>query len=513
MSWNSGYIADKPYLSSFYPEQSPVHLNFSCVLNGIEPVPLDREFTYFELGFGQGLTANILAAANPQGRFYAADFNPPHVTAASELANAAQLSNLVLLENSAGELADGKVDLPQFDFITMHGVYSWVSPEIRGQIVTFLARYLKPGGIVYMSYNAMPGWASVLPLQRLMLEHQMYPGGSEVQVAHARRLVDALGKAGAQYLADNPSPMLKQQLELIAHGKLGYIGHEYMSTGWDALYHLDVARQLADAKLDFACSVLPHHAFSSLCFTPQQQALLDDVPDAGLRETLKDYIANSSFREDVFVRGARRMTPKRRMAWLRRFGLAPTVVRETAQPALKTPVGTTTDPVLFGAVLDALKQGPTSLLELAALPQFAQTGIDGLTEVAAMLISSRQAAPYLLDAATIDAGAAQRMNRVLADRAQDDDDHRALASPLLGSGIAASQTQRLVYRAVCIEGGRVDAGALGEQAWRIIDEQQRAGGDTADGGKEPAISRDRILWSVDKILTHRVPIWKALHML
>lgn len=38
--------------------------------------------------------------------------------------------------------------LPQFDFITLHGIYTWVSRENRQHIVDFIARYLKPGGIV-----------------------------------------------------------------------------------------------------------------------------------------------------------------------------------------------------------------------------------------------------------------------------------------------------------------------------------------------------------------------------
>jgi SAM-dependent methyltransferase len=230
MSWNNGYIADTQYAPGFFAEQGPVQLDFSCVLNGIEPVAIDKPFTYFELGFGQGLTVNILAASNPHGRFYAADFNPAQVAAAQQLAADAQLDNLVLLEDSFAELADGDVDLPQFDFVSMHGVYSWVNAEARKQIVKFLARYLKPGGIVHVSYNAMPGWASALPLQRrLLLEHQMYPGGTDVQLKEARRLVGALEQVQAAYLTDNAGPMLKDRLDSLRNDKSGYLGHEYMN--------------------------------------------------------------------------------------------------------------------------------------------------------------------------------------------------------------------------------------------------------------------------------------------
>ncbi|MRW83348.1 hypothetical protein GJ698_04505 [Pseudoduganella sp. FT26W] len=78
------------------------------------------------LDFGRGLTAQLLAGANPMGQFYAADFNP-----ALALAREAQLPNLTRLENSFEDLAPGQVTLPQFDFITLHGIYSWATAENR----------------------------------------------------------------------------------------------------------------------------------------------------------------------------------------------------------------------------------------------------------------------------------------------------------------------------------------------------------------------------------------------
>jgi tRNA G46 methylase TrmB len=69
--WCEGYVADQKYPSKFYPYMSPQNLNAACLFNGIEPICLDKEFTYFELGCGQGLTSTVLAASNPQGNFYA----------------------------------------------------------------------------------------------------------------------------------------------------------------------------------------------------------------------------------------------------------------------------------------------------------------------------------------------------------------------------------------------------------------------------------------------------------
>jgi tRNA G46 methylase TrmB len=79
MEWREGYTADVEYSAGFYREQSPAYLNFVCWLNGFEPVALDQPFSYCELGFGHGLTVNILAASNPHATFYGTDFNPAQV--------------------------------------------------------------------------------------------------------------------------------------------------------------------------------------------------------------------------------------------------------------------------------------------------------------------------------------------------------------------------------------------------------------------------------------------------
>ncbi|QIE24592.1 class I SAM-dependent methyltransferase [Caballeronia sp. SBC2] len=145
MNWTAGYNTSVAYANSYHHEQSPTFLNACLVMQRVSPPSIDK-FTYCELGFGQGLTALILAATHPNGDFYACDFNPLHVLAAVSVRDEARLPNLTLLENDFGELAQGKVELPQFDYITMHGILSWISDETRAQIVQFLRRYLKPGG-------------------------------------------------------------------------------------------------------------------------------------------------------------------------------------------------------------------------------------------------------------------------------------------------------------------------------------------------------------------------------
>lgn len=251
-------------------------------------MPLDQPYTYFELGFGRGQTLDVLAATNPNGQFYGNDFNPAPVAGARALAANAQLGNLPLLENSFEELDQGRVPgLPQFDFITLHGIYTWVNRENRQHIVDFIARYLKPGGIVSLSYNAMPEWSSALPLQRLLLEcSNSFPGRSELQIQAGAAYMQQLQNRKADYLSADPS--LTPRLDKLINSDPHYSVHEYLNQGWEPLCHADVMRDVARAKLDFAGSSDLPLAFPQLYLNADLQATIDLLPDAAIEEFLRD---------------------------------------------------------------------------------------------------------------------------------------------------------------------------------------------------------------------------------
>ena len=82
---------------------------------------------------------------------------------------AARLDNVPFIEADLADLDDRALDrLPEFDLITVHGVWSWVSEPVREGVLRLLMRRLKPGGLVVVTYNALPGAAAGLALARLI---------------------------------------------------------------------------------------------------------------------------------------------------------------------------------------------------------------------------------------------------------------------------------------------------------------------------------------------------------
>lgn len=79
----------------------------------------------------------------------------------------------------------------------MHGIYSWVSRAAQDAIVSVIRQRLQPDGMLYISYNCMPGWAPIAPIRTLMVEvKRRNAGRSERQLALALDIVNKL-KQGA----------------------------------------------------------------------------------------------------------------------------------------------------------------------------------------------------------------------------------------------------------------------------------------------------------------------------
>jgi predicted O-methyltransferase YrrM len=150
MDWRHGYITEPEYTRGYYRELCPGILRLACLSAGVAP-PVGKPLRYLELGFGQGLSLNIHAAAAP-GEFWGTDFNPTQVAHARALA-AASGSGVTLLDDSFVEFAS-RDDLPDFDVIGLHGIWSWISDENRKIIINLIRRKLRIGGIVYIATTA-----------------------------------------------------------------------------------------------------------------------------------------------------------------------------------------------------------------------------------------------------------------------------------------------------------------------------------------------------------------------
>ncbi|MGH8629327.1 MAG: methyltransferase regulatory domain-containing protein, partial [Burkholderiales bacterium] len=293
------FITDLQYTSDFYPHLAPSWMNYIAAINGYPPRQLEGRFNYCELGCGQGFTAVVLAAANPAGRFFGVDANAEHVANARRLASACEVRNAVFMPCTIAQALDE--DLPSFDFIALHGVWSWVGEEARDDILRFVAQKLNPGGIVSNSYNALPGWATILPLREMMVAYGDHKGGSTVErLRHGLAYVKFMAQTGAKYFERNP--LAARKLEELLRSDARYLAHEYLTPHWKPEYFSAVARRFKAAGLSFCGTYPPESNYSDLCIPQPFRGFLGTAPDRETFEIHRDFVVDTRFRIDYFVR-------------------------------------------------------------------------------------------------------------------------------------------------------------------------------------------------------------------
>jgi SAM-dependent methyltransferase len=295
---SGGYITDLPYLRDFHPELAPAWLDFTATLSGIAPPERHDGFSWCELGCGQGVTTVILAATHPRGRFVGIDLMPGHIDHARRLAGEAGISNVRFY---AASFADEALNLPAFDYIAAHGVYSWIDEAGQAALHRFIDRRLRPGGLVYLSYNSMPGWTTELPFQRLLLTlARDLPGDSAARLAAAATLMRPLVAVGAPSLTASRGAANLDALE--ANHPIAYLVHEYLPENWQPLYVTEVRQAMGAIGLVPAGSATVADNFDDFVLRRVERQALEVFDEPDLRELVRDFLMHKQFRRDVFSR-------------------------------------------------------------------------------------------------------------------------------------------------------------------------------------------------------------------
>ena len=295
----SEYSNEVPYLRTFSNDLSPPVLRLVAAMNGYKPPPA-LDFDYCEIGCGNGDTTATLAAANPESRFVGIDISSEHVTFANGLAMRGGLSNVAFLDRDfEGMIGD---DLPSFHYICAHGFLSWVSQAKRKAFIEVCSQKLAPGGLLYVGYNALPGWAGLSPLRRLIQDGAATVDGDMLEKAsRGLALAKLLRDAGTGYVEANPTA--KAMVDTMAKAGLPYVVHEYLQPHWHPMYFADVAREMAESDLHFVGQLPLTLNYRNLSLGPVLVELTKTVTDRFVYESLKDFALNELFRRDVYIKG------------------------------------------------------------------------------------------------------------------------------------------------------------------------------------------------------------------
>ncbi len=507
--WASGYVADIGYTFGYYLELNPLRARLAFLNTGLVP---PESGVHCELGFGQGMSANIHAAASAN-TWFATDFNPAQAGFAQSLA-AASGANAHLYDEAFADFCT-RTDLPEFDSIGLHGIWSWINDENRAVIVDFIRRKLKVGGVLYISYNTQPGWAAMAPMRDLLCEHSEVMGiagqGIVKRIDGALDFADKLLATSPIYLKANPV-VTERMKDMKAHNR-NYLAHEYFNRDWLPMPFSKMAQWLAPAKVDFACNADYLGHIDQINLTADQQALLEDIPDAMFKQTVRDFMVNQQFRKDYWVKGARRLSQLEQAEAFRAQRVLLAVHRADVSLKVTGALGEAAmQEAVYNLILDALADHkPKTLGQLEQALQGQNIAFAQLLQAVMILAATATLAAVQDEAITPNAKKhTDKLNALLMDKARGSADIAKLASPVTGGGVTVNRFQQLFVLA--LQQGKKKpedwaafvAQILAEQGQKIIKE-----GKTLETAEENLIE---LITQAKEFALKQLPILKALQI-
>lgn len=511
--WTAGYVADIGYTYGYYTELNPLRVRLAFLNAGLVPPEVG---TACELGFGQGMSANLHAAASVV-QWSGTDFNPAQAGFAQELARVADSG--AQLFDEAFDAFCNRPELPEFDYIGLHGIWSWISDENRAVIVNFLRRKLKVGGVLYISYNTQPGWAAMVPMRDLLTEHAEVLGSDGAGIVS--RIDSALAFAD-QLLATNPAyaranPQIAERIKKIKEQNRHYVAHEYFNRDWQPMAFAKMAQWLAPAKLQWACSANYLDAIDAVNLTAEQQSLLASIPDPMFRQTTRDFCVNQQFRKDYWVKGARTLTPLEQAEALRAQRIILAQPRADVSLKVTGSLGEATlQEAVYGPILDQLADHKPKALgqmeqELKASEVGQGISFAQLLQAVMVLAATGAILPVQDDAAIQKAKKpTERLNAHLMMKARSSNELTYLASPVTGGGITVPRFHQLFLLGK--QHGHKQPGDWAQYAWNILAMQ---GQRLVKEGRTLETAQDNLAEltaQASAFAEKQLPIFKALHI-
>jgi hypothetical protein len=507
--WTAGYVADIGYTYGYYAELNPLRARLA-LLNAGYSCPIFEDAC--ELGFGQGLSVNLHAAASPVA-WVGTDFNPSQAAFAQELACASG-SGARLFDEAFEELAQ-RQDLPEFDFIGLHGIWSWISDANRAVIVDFVRRRMKVGGVLYVSYNTMPGWAAFAPMRHLMTEHAQIIGAEGTGIVGR---IDGAIDFAERLLACNPTyaranPQVADRLKRLKGQNRQYLAHEYFNLDWHPMHFATMAGWLAPAKVQYAGSAHLAEHMDAVNLTAEQLTFLKNLPDPMFRESARDFMVNQQFRRDHWIKGARRLTPLEQREALRDYRVILAVPAADVPHKVQTNLGEATlNAQMSSAIIEALSDHqPRSLRELEGLVAQKSVSFTQLREVVTMLVGSGQLQPVQAEVAVAARKPhAQALNRHLLQKARSHGDIGNLASPLTGGGVPVGRFPQMFLDALAQGGQGPQEWAA--HAWKVLDAQGHRLMKEGQRVDDPAQNLAELQRQAQEFNDRQLPVLRALQV-
>ncbi|MCU1273446.1 MAG: hypothetical protein JWO48_877, partial [Bryobacterales bacterium] len=234
-----------PYPGGPFAQTHPDHLATIATLFGIAPPAVER-CRVLELGCGDGGNLIPIAFTLPESSFIGIDLAGSAIERGQKLIEAVKLGNIRLQQL---DVMDVNAQFGEFDYIIAHGLYSWVPPHVREQILNICKSHLVPNGIAFISYNTYPGGHLRDSLREMMRFHTRNTLSPRDRVAEARELLQFLVEAHPE--PDAHSAFLQHQLQGLLTRKPEHFYHDELSEHNHRFYFHEFVKDASRHGLQF----------------------------------------------------------------------------------------------------------------------------------------------------------------------------------------------------------------------------------------------------------------------
>lgn len=287
------------YLSKPFPYTSISNLETMATFWGLTPPPM-KQARVLELGSSFG--GNIISQAlyYPEAQFVGVDLSHEQIKIGNEIISSIGLTNIRLEEKN---ILDIDQDFGEFDYIIVHGIYSWVPDIVKDKILAICRNNLSENGIAYISYNTYPGWKTREVVRDMMLFTNKYYQNLPLaeQTFRSKTVTNLFLEAfkGSKELSKEYDHIIKA-LEHVEEQNDYYLAHEYLETVNDPCYLHEFVDAAETHHLHYIADTAPILSFSS-CLETDHKRLVTQLAENNyvVKEQCIDYLRNTTFRRSL----------------------------------------------------------------------------------------------------------------------------------------------------------------------------------------------------------------------
>ena len=291
------------YKSKPFSFSVPVFLQSISTLLGLN-VADSKNCSFLELGSSFGGNMISQALFNPESKFVGIDLSEEQVKIGNEIIEYIGLDNIKLY---AKNIIDIDEDFGKFDYITTHGVYSWVPDNVKDKILEIFKNNLNENGIGYVSYNTYPGWKKGSLLREMMVYANKYYENLPLieKVERSKAIINEildLSLTTADSVEDKKS--FKFFIDKVFEKDNYYLAHEYLETFNDPLYLHEFVDRVRNKGLEYVSDVNLRLSFISQYSEDFIKKIKElTLGDRIIKEQCIDYIFYTNFRKSLVCKG------------------------------------------------------------------------------------------------------------------------------------------------------------------------------------------------------------------